>query len=59
MKSWKTSVGGILLSIGALLAGFGSEDLKAVGAALVALGGLLTGVSARDNGVSSEDAGAK
>ena len=58
--SWKTSVGGILLAVGLALTPL--EDpawLSTVGTVLAALGAAFGGVNARDNGVSSEQAGIK
>lgn len=47
MKNWKTTLGGILTSIGVLfLAGEGTY--KVIGTVLVFAGSLLLGVSARD-----------
>jgi hypothetical protein len=58
MKSWKTSLGGILTSVGLLIAaGTGVEHQ--IGVALAAIGAAMTGLSARDAGVSSEQQGIK
>ena len=60
MKSWKTTLGGILLALGTPLAGLVEESwVKYVGIGLMTLGGLLVGVQARDHNVSSEDEGVK
>ena len=59
MKSWKTTVGGILLGVGTPLAAAGEGIYKTVGVILSTVGGLLVGLSARDNNKSSEDVGAK
>ncbi len=57
MKSWKTSVGGILTSLGLL---FHNDPAFSKYADLVAaVGSLLLGLAARDNNVTSEAAGAK
>ena len=58
MKSWKTTLAG---SIGALGAYFSTLDgsLHIVGQILSAVGTFLIGFFARDNNVSSEQAGAK
>ena len=59
-KSWKTTLGGIIAALGtALLAVPEPEWLSKLGAGLIGLGGAIAGLSARDNNVSSEDAGAK
>lgn len=59
MKSWKTTLGGILLGIGTPLAGAGEGIYKTIGLILATIGGVLLGVTARDNKVSSEDVGVK
>ena len=59
MKSWKTTLGGVLGAIGAALVAMDDIFLKAAGSVLSAVGVLLLGLAARDNNVSSEDAGAK
>lgn len=56
MKSWKTSLGGILAVVGIALR---DNPKTAAYAPLVeGLGVLLVGLSARDNKVSSEQVGA-
>ena len=56
MKSWKTSLGGILAAIGIVLR---DNPKTAAYASLVeSIGIVLIGMSARDNKVSSEQAGA-
>lgn len=56
MKSWKTTVGGILAAIAI---GFRSNhQLAPYADALEAIGIGLVGLSARDNNVTSEQAGA-
>ena len=56
MKSWKTSLGGILAAIGIVLR---DNPKTAVYASLVeGVGIVLIGMSARDNKVSSEQVGA-
>jgi len=58
MKSWKTTVGGILLAL-APIAGSLEKSWSAPAATILgALGALLLGVNARDNDKSSEDVGA-
>jgi hypothetical protein len=59
MKSWKTTLGGLLSSLGLLGTQHPDPAVAKFGAALAAFGTLLTGAAARDNGVSSEQAGAK
>jgi len=59
MKSWKTTLGGIMLGIGSPLAAAGEGIYKTIGIVLVTIGGLLVGISARDNNVTSEAAGAR
>ena len=56
MKSWKTSVGGLLLAAGQLLAPGLPPDLAWIGTALTGLGALILGLNARDNHVSTEQA---
>lgn len=71
-KSWKTTVSGVSGGLGVILIGVAAGldgdpetvvDLQAIlgaiGTVLAAFGVTLGGVFARDNGVSSEDAGAK
>lgn len=58
MKSWKTSLGGILSAIGLGLTQSGDETLKLIGGVLASIGVLLTGLAARDNNVTSEQVGA-
>tara|TARA_R110000796_G_scaffold252537_2_gene387477 strand:+ start:29437 stop:29799 length:363 start_codon:yes stop_codon:yes gene_type:complete len=60
MRSWKTSLGGILTALGVTLTQIeGPEWLSASGAVLVAVGGLLAGIFARDNDKTSSDVGAE
>lgn len=58
-SSWKTTLGGILLGVGTPLAAAGEGIFATIGTVMMAVGGILLGVTARDNSVSSEDAGAK
>ena len=57
MKSWKTTLGGILLGISPILVSLEDDKLKLLGTVLAAIGGFLM-TQARDNDVTSEDAGA-
>lgn len=60
MKSWKTTLGGIMLAIGTPLSTVTTPNwVHLLGLSLTTAGGLLLGVSARDNNVSSEQAGIK
>lgn len=59
MKSWKTTLGGILLGIGTPLASAGEGVYAAVGTVLATVGGLLVGLAARDNDKTSESVRAK
>lgn len=59
MKSWKTSLGGLLTTIGVALVANGTGAAHQIGVALTALGPLITGLAARDSNVSSEQQGIK
>jgi len=59
MKSWKTTLAGILLGIGTPMAAAGEGIYQIIGVILASVGGLLLGVAARDDKVTSEAAGAK
>jgi len=54
-RSWKTTLGGICLALGAPLASAGDGIYQTIGIALASLGGLLVGTMARDNNKSSKD----
>lgn len=58
MKNWKTTLGGVLLALGAPLVAAGDGWVSMVGTGMLAIGGLLTGVSARDSDVTDEESGA-
>jgi hypothetical protein len=58
MKSWKTTLGGILLGASPLAKEALPPKYSWISDALLAIGGLVLGASARDNKVSSEQAGA-
>ncbi len=57
MKSWKTTLGGILLGIGVPLASAGTGFYHTIGIILSSVGGIIMGGFARDNNVSSQDVG--
>lgn len=65
MKSWKTTVAGLAMALGMALLAIHSKTAGApmwmfmVGTGLTVFAPALLGMAARDNGVSSEDAGAK
>lgn len=50
MKNWKTTIGGLLMTIGLALAQ--SEDLKYYGLILQGIGGILLGFAAKDSNVT-------
>lgn len=50
MKNWKTTIGGLLLTIGLAIAQ--SEELKNYGVILQGLGGLFLGFAAKDSNVT-------
>lgn len=52
MKSWKTTVGGILLGIGTPLVAAGDGIYKTVGVVLSTIGGLIVGLAAKDSNVT-------
>ena len=59
-KSWKTTFGGLLTSVGIILTQIQSPEwLPLLGAFLASSGAALTGLTARDNQVTSEQANAK
>ena len=58
MKSWKTTLGGFLLAIGQGLTQTGESWSALAGTVVTAVGGLFL-TQARDNTVSSEQAGVK
>jgi len=57
VTSWKTSLGGLLSAVGLLFATQFPDQAK-WGTFAAALGTLLTGLAARDQNVTSEQAGA-
>lgn len=52
MKNWKTSLGGILLAIGASLQASEDATMKAAGSILLGVGGLIIGLFGKDNNVT-------
>lgn len=60
MKSWKTTLGGALGALGTYLISVDDPAwLQIVGQVFVGLGILIIGASARDNSVTSKQAGAE
>lgn len=59
MKSWKTTIGGILLGISPIVKNGLPPHLAWIGDVLLTAGGIILGASARDNNVTSEQANAK
>lgn len=59
MKSWRTTLGGVVAAIGSVLTvAVGVPHwVNVAGSALSAIGVALLGVTARDNGVTSKQAG--
>ena len=57
-NSWKTTLGGLLLTLGSTLSNSSEPWLHVAGTIMLAASGLFL-AQARDNNVSSEDAGAK
>lgn len=58
-KSWKTTIGGILVAAGQFAPQLLPPGWEWLASTLTGLGGLIMGLAARDNGVTSEAAGAK
>ena len=54
-KSWRTTLGGVLLGVGVPLMNYGEAIYQTIGIICTTLGGLLVGVAGRDNVVTSKD----
>lgn len=60
MKSWKTTLGGALAALGQYLETIDSPTWLNIVGRILSMGGVfLLGITARDNRVTSEDAGIK
>lgn len=52
MKSWKTTLAGILTAVGTAFSSSGNPTLVQIGAFLTPIGALLLGMSAKDSNVT-------
>ena len=52
MKSWLTSLGGILVAIGTPLAAANDPNIKLIGVVIGAIGALILGIGAKDFNVT-------
>lgn len=60
MKSWKTTLGGAIAALGAYLITVDEPAwVQIIGQIFIGLGPFIIGATARDNGITSEQAGAK
>lgn len=59
MKSWKTTAAGAITALGVYLSSVDDPTLSNVGKFLAGVGSFLTGLFARDNGITSKQAGAE
>ena len=55
MKSWRTTLGGVLLAIGSFFLTQDFQYAELIASVINALGGVILGTSARDNVVRSEE----
>lgn len=58
-SSWKTTLGGALMALGQFIPQFLPADYHWLSGTLTGIGGVILGASARDNNVTSEQAGVK
>lgn len=59
MKSWKTSLAGIIVAVGGMMQTHTDPKLQAYGQTIMAIAGSLGLVACRDNDKSSKNVGAK